>query len=312
MHVLHLSHQKLQYAAVLRRNDFVDDVIAKCVRENPSVSPMESILSHISALPDKFEALLQDCKEQLPDIKEEAIRERFNMVRRKYDVVTYPPFPMSLLTDHYDGEAYAKCGVTRGIAVSPCQRLESLLALVKSYHTQLSDSLLDRIFTPITSVYITLFHNDDDCSPSSVPSPTDFELLASFIKRTYDLVDAGNKDPYFDFTHGKYCPSCEAVEERWVSFRARNMQHSESVRRLEEAYCKLHASEGARHERADPNAPAVLPVAAFGADTVLAAASFPVVLLHVGLPFPLSFAASPWSSCARCLMSASRCSSCSV
>ena len=76
---------------------------------------LELTINYLPAVKDTEEALLEFCKKQLSPLTEEEVEERYRTVKRKYDIDSYPEFPLSLLTDdrEKEQEVYEACGISQ-------------------------------------------------------------------------------------------------------------------------------------------------------------------------------------------------------
>lgn len=184
---LGLTPNRLICLAVLRGNDYVNKQVPKFLRtwygdnflETSGEGAMELgedsneqerngkkermvlelVINFLPAVKDTEEALLAFCKEQLSPLTEEEVEERYRIVKRKYDIDSYPEFPLSLLTDdrEKEQEVYEACGISRSRGQSNQLRIDDLRGLVECYRTTYSSFLIDFIFVPRICLPVTLF-----------------------------------------------------------------------------------------------------------------------------------------------------------
>ena len=119
---------------------------------------------HVRSVRSNEEDMIRDCLMQFPRRSEDAVRWRFEMVKRKYDVNSYPSFPLSFLTEEEDEGVYDECGITRGLGVSLCCDIDSLTDFITSYGAHYSHFLLDYMLVPRLSIPITFFFENDERS----------------------------------------------------------------------------------------------------------------------------------------------------
>ena len=161
---LGLTDERLLYVAVLRGNDFVGHRVPSCAVDCPSEEALERIIEHVRSVRSNEEDMIRDCLMQFPRLSEDAVRWRFEMVKRKYDVNSYPSFPLSFLTEEEDEGVYDECGVTRGLGVSLCCDIDSLTDFITSYGAHYSHFLLDCIFSCVLYIPVTLFFTNKESS----------------------------------------------------------------------------------------------------------------------------------------------------
>ena len=118
LEVCQLSDVQLCYLALLLGNDFVIGIHPAFARGLKGQMLVERFIQHIIPLQTKEE--MMDDYHHHSHIPVDEVRRRFEMVKRKYDVNSYPSFPLSFLTEEEDEGVYDKCGVTRGLGASLC------------------------------------------------------------------------------------------------------------------------------------------------------------------------------------------------
>lgn len=93
----------------------------------------------------------------MPSLDE--LGKRYRIVKRKYDIDSYPEFPLSLLTDdrEKEQEVYEACGISRSRGQSNQLIVDDLRGLVGYYGTTYSSFLIDFIFVPRICLPVTLF-----------------------------------------------------------------------------------------------------------------------------------------------------------
>ena len=93
----------------------------------------------------------------MPSLDE--LGKRYRTVKRKYDIDSYPEFPLSLLTDdrEKEQEVYEACGISQGRYQSNQLIVDDLRGLVGYYKTTYSSFLIDFIFVPRICLPVTLF-----------------------------------------------------------------------------------------------------------------------------------------------------------
>lgn len=103
------------------------------------------------------EGRFQDIMSLMPSLDE--LRNRYRIVKRKYDIDSYPEFPLSLLADdrEKEQEVYEACGISRSRGQSNQLRIDDLRGLVGYYRTTYSSFLIDFIFVPRICLPVTLF-----------------------------------------------------------------------------------------------------------------------------------------------------------
>ena len=103
------------------------------------------------------EGISQETVNPIPSLDE--LRNRYRIVKRKYDIDSYPEFPLSLLTDdrEKEQEVYETCGISRSRGQSNQLRIDDLRGLVECYRTTYSSFLIDFIFVPRICLPVTLF-----------------------------------------------------------------------------------------------------------------------------------------------------------
>ena len=103
------------------------------------------------------EGRFQDIMSLMPSLDE--LRNRYRIVKRKYDIFSYPEFPLSLLADdrEKEQEVYEACGISRSRYQSNQLIVEDLRGLVGYYKTTYSSFLIDFIFVPRICLPVTLF-----------------------------------------------------------------------------------------------------------------------------------------------------------
>ena len=103
------------------------------------------------------EGISQETVNPIPSLDE--LRNRYRTVKRKYDIDSYPEFPLSLLTDdrEKEQEVYEACGISRSRGQSNQLRIDDLRGLVECYRTTYSSFLIDFIFVPRICLPVTLF-----------------------------------------------------------------------------------------------------------------------------------------------------------
>ncbi len=103
----HLSEERMTYLALLQGNDFVNGL--------PNAN-IEETIHRIATLDGN---LFEDYCRCFPRVERDELRRRFALVMKKYDVHSYPSFPLSCLTDSSHNTAVLEaCGVTEGTASS--------------------------------------------------------------------------------------------------------------------------------------------------------------------------------------------------
>lgn len=136
---------------------------------------------------------------------------------KKYDVHSYPSFPLSCLTDSSHNTAVLEaCGVTEGTASSTPHLQSPSQALLASIGTVFSHSLMDCLFSPVLYTPVTLFFQNASCSSSSFPSSSDNHFVLGLMLKLYDMVGNGVADACLMETDEglQYRPSEEAFNQR--------------------------------------------------------------------------------------------------
>lgn len=101
----HLSEEGMTYLALLQGNDFVNGL---------SNANIEETIHRVATLEGN---LFEDYCRCFPRVDREELRRRFDLVMKKYDVHSYPSFPLSCLTDSsHNTSVLEACGVTEGTA----------------------------------------------------------------------------------------------------------------------------------------------------------------------------------------------------
>ena len=113
-----MNDAQLRYLALLLGNDFVKGIHPAYTRRLRDQMLVEGFIQHI--IPLQTEEEMMDDYHNHSHLPVDEVRWRFEMVKRKYDVNSYPSFPLSFLTEEEDEGVYDECGVTRGLGVSLC------------------------------------------------------------------------------------------------------------------------------------------------------------------------------------------------
>ncbi|KAK8819763.1 hypothetical protein WA556_002750, partial [Blastocystis sp. ATCC 50177/Nand II] len=192
----HLSEERMTYLALLQGNDFVNGL--------PNAN-IEETIHRIATLDGN---LFEDYCRCFPRVEREELRRRFALVMKKYDVHSYPSFPLSCLTDSSHNTAVLEaCGVTE----------ESLSQLLASYGTVFSHSLIDCLFSPVLYTPVTLFFQNASYN----------RYVLGLMLKLYDMVGNGVADACLMETDEglQYRPSEEAFNQRlallWPAVRRR-------------------------------------------------------------------------------------------
>ena len=162
LEVCQLNDAQLRYLALLLGNDFVKGIHPAYTRGLRDQMLVEGFIQHI--IPLQTEEEMMDDYHNHSHLPVDEVRWRFEMVKRKYDVNSYPSFPLSFLTEEEDEGVYDECGVTRGLGVSLCCDIDSLTDFITSYGAHYSHFLLDYMLVPRLSIPITFFFENDERS----------------------------------------------------------------------------------------------------------------------------------------------------
>ena len=160
--VCQLNDAQLRYLALLLGNDFVKGIHPAYTRGLRDQMLVKGFIQHI--IPLQTEEEMMDDYHNHSHLPVDEVRRRFEMVKRKYDVNSYPSFPLSFLTEEEDECVYDECGVTRGLGVSLCCDIDSLTDFITSYGTHYSHFLFDYMLVPRLSIPITFFFENDERS----------------------------------------------------------------------------------------------------------------------------------------------------
>ena len=157
-----MNDAQLRYLALLLGNDFVRGIHPAYARGLGGQMLVERFIQHI--IPLQTEEEMMDDYHHHSRLPMDEVRWRFEMVKRKYDVDSYPSFPLSFLTEEEEEDVYDECGVTRGLGVSMCCEIDSLVNLITSYGTHYSHFILDCIFSCVLYIPVTLFFTNKESS----------------------------------------------------------------------------------------------------------------------------------------------------